>query len=144
MNDKNKNEVIKWSTRITSLFLSTVTAVTMAGCKFSALLIMLFAVPFMFEMPYILSLWLKNVPEWTVTFCVLQLVQTIICQMANPAATAVYAQGDIKGYAIYKSIMNILPLFLSFVSFKFGASPIWLYIPMIVVWAIGGDIVIVM
>lgn len=117
---------------------------TMAGCKFSALLIMLFAVPFMFEMPYILSLWLKNVPEWTVTFCVLQLVQTIICQMANPAATAVYAQGDIKGYAIYKSIMNILPLFLSFVSFKFGASPIWLYIPMIVVWAIGGDIVIVM
>ena len=33
MNDKNKNEVIKWSTRITSLFLSTVTAVTMAGCK---------------------------------------------------------------------------------------------------------------
>lgn len=116
---------------------------TMAGCKFSALLIMLFAVPFMFEMPYILSLWLKTVPEWTVTFCVLQLVQTIICQMANPAATAVYAQGNIKGYAIYKSIMNILPLFLSFVSFEFGASPIWLYIPMIVVWAIGGDIVIV-
>lgn len=115
----------------------------MAGCKFSALLIMLFAVPFMFEMPYILSLWLKNVPEWTVTFCILQLVQTIICQMANPAATAVYAQGDIKGYAIYKSIMNILPLFLSFVSFEFGASPIWLYIPMIIVWAIGGDIVIV-
>ena len=116
---------------------------TMAGCKFSALLIMLFSVPFMFEMPYILSLWLKNVPEWTVTFCILQLVQTIICQMANPAATAVYAQGDIKGYAIYKSIMNILPLFLSFISFEFGASPIWLYIPMIVVWAIGGDIVIV-
>ena len=33
MNDKNKNEMIKWSTRITSLFLSTITAVTMAGCK---------------------------------------------------------------------------------------------------------------
>ena len=116
---------------------------TIAGCKFSALLIMLFAIPFMFEMPYILSLWLRNVPEWTVTFCVLQLVQTIICQMANPAATAVYAQGDIKGYAVYKSIMNILPLFMSFISFEFGASPVWLYIPMIVVWAIGGDIVIV-
>lgn len=33
MNNKNKNEMIKWSTRITSLFLSTITAVTMAGCK---------------------------------------------------------------------------------------------------------------
>ncbi len=116
---------------------------TMAGCKFSTLLIMLFAIPFMFEMPYILNLWLKNVPEWTVIFCILQLVQTIICQIANPAATAVYAQGDIKGYAIYKSIMNILPLLLSFISFEFGASPMWLYVPMIVVWAIGGDVVIV-
>ena len=116
---------------------------TVAGCKFSALLIILFAIPFMFEMPYILSLWLKNVPKWTTTFCILQLVQTIICQLANPAATAIYAQGDIRGYAIYKSVMNIMPLFLSFLSFKLGASPIWLYIPMIVVWAIGGDIVIV-
>lgn len=116
---------------------------TMAGCKFSTLLIMLFAVPFMIEMPYILTLWLKNVPEWTVTFCVLQLIQTIICQVANPAATAVYAQGDIKEYAIYKSMMNILPLFLSFISFELGASPIWLYLPMIVVWGIGGDIVII-
>lgn len=116
---------------------------TMAGCKFSTLLIMLFAMPFMIEMPYILTLWLKNVPEWTVTFCILQLIQTIICQVANPAATAVYAQGDIKGYAIYKSMMNILPLFLSFISFELGASPIWLYLPMIVVWGVGGDIVIV-
>lgn len=33
MNNKNKNEAIKWSTRITSLFLSTITAVTISGCK---------------------------------------------------------------------------------------------------------------
>ena len=33
MNDKNKTELIKWTTRITSILQSTVTAVTMAGCK---------------------------------------------------------------------------------------------------------------
>lgn len=116
--------------------------VTLAGCKFSAMLIMLFAVPFMIEIDYVMKLWLKTVPHWATTFCVLQLVQTIICQMANPAATAVYAQGDIKWYAIFKSVMNLLPLVLTYISFCLGASPIWLYIPMIVFWAIGGDVVI--
>ena len=117
--------------------------VTLSGCKFSALLIMFFAVPFIIEIKYVLGIWLTVVPEWTAVFCVLQLIQTIICQLANPAATAVYAQGDIKGYAIYKSIMNILPLILTYISFMCGASPYWLYIPLIIFWAIGGDIVII-
>ena len=117
--------------------------ITLEGCKFSTLLIMLFAIPFILEMPYVLYIWLNKIPEWTVVFCILQLVQTMICQLANPAATAVYAQGDIKSYALYKSIMNIMPLILSYVSFHFGGGPIWLYIPMIVFWAIGGDVVII-
>ena len=63
--------------------------------------------------------------------------------MANSASTAVYAQGDIKNYAIWKSIMNSMPIILTIVAFKMGGGPIWLYIPMIVVWAIGGNIVII-
>lgn len=117
--------------------------ITIAGCKFSTYLVLLFAVPFIIEMPYVLRVWLKNVPDWAVIFCILQIVQTIICQMANSAATAVYAKGDIKGYAIYKSIMNLSPILVTYIAFKFGAGPIWLYIPMIAIWAIGGNIVIV-
>lgn len=116
---------------------------TILGCKFSAILIIFFAIPFMIEMDYVMDIWLGKVPAWASVFCVLQLVQTIICQMANPAATAVYAQGNIKGYAIYKSIMNLLPLLLAYICFSQGASPIWLYIPMIAIFAIGGDIVII-
>lgn len=123
--------------------ISLMNKITIAGCKFSAMLIMLFAIPFMIEMDYIMNIWLKVVPLWATTFCILQLVQTIICQMANPAATAVYAQGDIKWYAVFKSIMNIMPLILTYISFCYGASPIWLYILMIVFWAIGGDIFII-
>ena len=115
---------------------------TIAGCKYSPLIIMFFAIPFIIEMDYILGIWLKVVPEWTSIFCKMVLIQTIICQMANPAATAVYGQGDIKWYAIWKSIMNLSPVILVYVAFKIGGSPIWLYIPMIVIWAIGGDIVI--
>lgn len=116
--------------------------ITIAGCKFSTFLILLFAIPAMLEMPYILHKWLKVVPEWAITFCILQIIQTIICQITGSAATAIYGKGDIKNYAIYKSIMNILPLLLTYISFKIGGNPYWLYMPMILIWGIGGDIVI--
>ena len=116
---------------------------TVSGCKFSALLIMFFSIPCMIEMPYVLHIWLKDVPEWTVLFCILQLVQTIIVQTAGSAATAVYAQGQIKWYAIWKSVMNAAPVLLTYISFKNGGGPVWLYLPMIVVWGLGGNVVIV-
>ena len=117
--------------------------ITLEGCKFSTLLTMFFGIPLSLEINYILALWLKEVPDWAAIFVVLLIVQTIILQMANSAATAVYAQGDIKYYAIWKSIMNILPVIIVWLAFHYGGSPIWLYIPMIIVWAIGGNVVIV-
>lgn len=114
-----------------------------AGCKFSPLLTMFFCIPLSLEIHYILSIWLTEVPQWAETFVILLITQETIVQMASSAATAVYAQGDIKHYAIWKSIMNIMPIILVWFAFRMGGSPVWLYIPMIVVWAIGGDIVII-
>lgn len=116
---------------------------TIIGGKYSALLTMFFGIPLCLEVHYVLAIWLKDVPAWAGTFVVLQLVQAIIQQTANSAATAIYAQGDIKNYAIWKSVMNILPLFITWIAFRCGGGPIWLYVPMIIVWGIGGDIVIV-
>ena len=115
---------------------------SIVGCKYSALLTLFFAIPLSLEVGYVLSLWLKEVPAWSTTFIVLQLVQSIILQMANSASTAIYAQGDIKHYAIWKSITNAMPVVLVWIAFRNGGGPIWLYIPMIAVWAIGGDLVI--
>ena len=117
--------------------------ITIAGCKFSSLLIAFFAIPFILEMPFILQIWLKEIPKWTIAFCEFQLIHTLVCQIANPIATAVYAQGDIKEYAIWKSVMNIAPVIVTYVCFLNGASPVWLYVPMIIIWGIGGDIVII-
>lgn len=116
---------------------------TLLSGKFSTLLIVLFAIPFILEINYILQLWLVNVPQWTPLFCSMQLIVTIICQMASSSSTAIYAEGHIKWYAIYKSIMNALPVILAFFVFYLGAAPYWSYIFMILIWAIGGDVVIV-
>lgn len=116
---------------------------TLISGKYSTLLIVVFAVPFILEMPYVLKIWLKEVPEWTALFCAMQLVVTVICQMSSSAATAIYAEGNIKWYAIYKSIMNVSPVVLTYVAYYFGGDPYWLYIFMILIWSLGGDIVIV-
>lgn len=116
---------------------------TVASCKFTTFLVLLFSIPCIIEMPFVLGVWLKEVPEWAVLFCILQLVQTVICQTAANISTAIYAKGDIKGYAIFKSITNIAPLFIVYICFKLGGGPEWLYIPMIVVWGVGGNIVVV-
>ena len=113
------------------------------GCKFSTLLTMLFAIPLSLEVDYVLDLWLKEVPDWAATFVVMQLLLGIIVQMADSASTAIYAQGDIKTYAIWKSVTNTLPIFFVWLAFVLGGGPLWLYIPMIIVWAIGGNIVII-
>ena len=115
---------------------------TIASGKYSTLLIVFFAVPFVLEMHYVLRLWLKDVPEWTMLFCCLQLVITVICQMTSSAATSIYAQGDIKWYAIYKSVMNLSPILVTYLAYSLGGSPYWLYIAMIAFWATGGDFVV--
>lgn len=117
--------------------------ITIASCKFVTFLVLFFTVPFMMEMPYVLNVWLEKVPDWAVLFCVLQLIQTIILQSAASFSTAIYAQGNIKLYAIHKSIMNTLPLLLVYIAFKLGGGPVWLYIPMIIVFAMGGNVVII-
>ncbi len=116
---------------------------TIAGCKFSSLITLFFGVPLCLEVNYVLGIWLEEVPDWSAIFVVLQLVQVIIVQMGSSAATAVYAQGDIKHYAIWKSVMNIMPILLTWIAFQIGGGPVWLYIPMIVFWGIAGDVVII-
>lgn len=112
------------------------------GCKYSTLLTAFFAVPLILEMPYVLELWLKSVPDWAILFCRLQLLQSLITQSAGSLETSIYAEGRIKKYAIWKSLMNVLPIFITYLSFRMGGGPFWLYVPMIIIWGVGGDLVI--
>ena len=122
--------------------LETMNHATLLSGKFSTLLIVFFAVPFILEMDYVLHIWLKDVPLWTSLFCCLQLLITITNQLCSSTATALYAEGHIKWYAIYKSIMNFAPVVFTYLAFYYGCSPYWLYICLIAFGALGGDVVI--
>lgn len=114
---------------------------SLIGSKYSYYLLAFFAIPFIFEMPTILKIWLKNIPDWAILFCQLQLIRSLLEGITGYISTMVNANGKIKGISISKSILSIMPLFLSFLSFYFKGSPYWLYIWWIVCWGILNNLV---
>ena len=57
-----------------------------------------FALPLILEMPYVLKLWLKNVPEYAVLFTILALIDALIDTISYPLMAAAQATGKIKLY----------------------------------------------
>ena len=77
----------------------------------------------MFETEIILKLWLKIVPEYTVVFTQLVIVNILIDCISGSLMTAAQASGRLK---IYQSVVGgllLLNLPMSYVFLKFGLQP---------------------
>lgn len=90
------------------------------GAKFSFFLMLLLSLPVLIETPYILGLWLKEVPEGTVTFLRIIICTTLIYTMAQPIMTANNATGKVRTYYIVCGSMLILILPVSYVALRMG------------------------
>ncbi|MEZ7505867.1 MATE family efflux transporter [Flavobacterium sp. Arc2] len=104
---------------------------TLGGTKISFFLLSFLYIPFLIKMPYILGLWLKNVPEFTVVFCRLLLIRNLIEQLYIPLTNALGAVGNIKKFQMVSSFLNIIPIIVSYVFFYIGLPPYTLYIAFI-------------
>ena len=105
---------------------------SMIGSKLSFFLLMLLYVPIIIEMPYLLSIWLKTIPEFTQIFCILLLLRNLLEQLFITLASSIAATGNIKHYQTSISILTILPLPISYYLFQLGMQPYWLYIVFII------------
>ena len=114
---------------------------TMMGSKLSFFLIMVFHIPILIEMPYILMLWLKNIPDSTVIFCRLLLARSLIEHLFFPLVSAIAAVGNIKSYQVSSSILTIIPLPVSYYLFQIHYPPYTLYI-VFFIYAIIASIII--
>lgn len=114
---KNEEEMLHWS---------------FTSCRFSYLLLAWIAIPFCFESNFILNIWLKNVPDWTVIFIQLQLVRTLLEQLSLGLNTALNAQNRIKTLNIQSSYLYFIALVVICLLFWAGYPPYMLFISMIV------------
>jgi O-antigen/teichoic acid export membrane protein len=92
--------------------------------KFSFLLISLISFPVILECRYVLHLWLKEVPEYAVVFCQLNLISGLLTSMFTVLTFAIHATGRIKHLSFVSGTIYILVIPISYFFLKAGFSPI--------------------
>ncbi len=101
---------------------------TTFGAKYASALYSLIAIPIFIEAPYILKLWLQNIPEWTIIFVRFQLLRTFIEFQFTTLPSSIAATGKIKKYSFCSSLSNLLQLPAIYIFFRLGFPPYFMYI----------------
>lgn len=94
--------------------------ISLISSKYSVWVIALFAIPLIMEMPYVLKLWLKDVPEYTLRLSQLILVLAIVYQFSVGLMSSIQAVGKIKNYFIVMSILILSNLPICYLILKLG------------------------
>ena len=94
------------------------------ACKFGSVLVILFAVPLIVEMNYVLELWLKNPPMYVSPICQWLLAMLIVERMTTGQMLAVNARGKIAKYEIIQGFTLFFALPLMWLFFRLGSSPV--------------------
>lgn len=93
------------------------------GSKYSFFLILLLTLPILIETDFLLGIWLKEVPRYTVDFVRLMLIIGIIESLSKTLIQTMFATGDIKKYQIIVGSVTILNLPLSILFLYWGYNP---------------------
>lgn len=93
------------------------------GAKYSFFLLFILSLPILLETEIILKTWLKIVPEYTVIFTRLAIINVLIDCVSGPLMTAAQASGRIKKYQAIVGGLLLLILPISYLLLKFGFPP---------------------
>ena len=91
--------------------------------KISYFLLYILAIPILFNIEYLLQLWLKIVPDYTAIFCKLIIIYSLIEAISGPLWMSVFATGHIRNYQIVIGIVILSNLLLSYIFLKLGFAP---------------------
>lgn len=96
--------------------------------KVSYVLVLIFSVPLILEMQYILGVWLgETVPAHTLSFSRLSVVSILISIFHMPIVQVMHATGKVKKFQLYTSIVILAILPLSWICLYVGLPPEFVY-----------------
>ena len=90
------------------------------SAKYSFCLLWLFILPLLLETEYVLTLWLKTVPEHTILFTKITLVVLLVDAWRSPFITGMHATGKIKIPNVVCGTLLILTLPISYLFLTLG------------------------
>lgn len=89
--------------------------------KVSLLLAFALMFPIIFNIDFILKLWLgDNIPPYTSQFAILTLIQLLLVSCGTPIDTAIFATGKIKSFQLWLSGLIFLNVIFIYLFFKLG------------------------
>lgn len=91
--------------------------------KYSYYLLFVIALPVYICCDDLLKVWLTDVPDYSLSFCRLMIIFSLLDAIQCPLWTSIQATGDIKRYQIIMSIMIFINIPLSWLALKIGYPP---------------------
>ncbi len=91
--------------------------------RYSFFLIFFISLPALLETKFVLTIWLKTVPDYTISFCRLVLVYNFITSLMSSVAMAFHAVGKLKAVSLVSGSLCYLSVMISFIFLKLGYAP---------------------
>lgn len=95
----------------------------MRSSLFSMYLISLLIFPLIASTQFVLGLWLKKIPEYTIVFVQLVLLNGLVDSVDAPLSATALATGKIRKYEIAVSSVILANIPISYVALKMGCNP---------------------
>ena len=83
--------------------------------KYAYLLMLIASSPFLVSTDWLLNLWLGQVPPFAKEFLILIIIDGLILSLNSGISNVIFASGNIKGYQIMTSCLNILSVLVGFI-----------------------------
>lgn len=109
--------------------------------RYSFLMMLLVSVPFICACKEVLGIWLVEVPDYTIIFVQLILIQSLFFTFDSCFYIGLYACGRVKENALISPTLYIIQFFVIYFLFSWGYSPVALSVVGIITCAIAGVIV---
>lgn len=93
--------------------------------RYSFFLVIICAIPLIFQCENLLELWLDKVPLYARDFCYFIIAVSVVDALAAPLWMSAYARGNIKKYQITISCILFINFPLSALFMAIGLSPTW-------------------
>lgn len=101
--------------------------------KFGFYCVLLFAIPLLMNLPFVLEIWLKNPPQYALEFVTMTLILMLFDALFSPVYMAIVATGRLKVFFTIDCILQIGGLVALYVAFRNGAEPQAMYYLLILI-----------
>lgn len=114
--------------------ISEMSKIVIRGTEFSSYLLLFLGIPLFIEIEFVLNLWLGQVPEHSVAFMRIVMIESLFRTMGNPTITAMHATGKMKMLNVTVGGLLLLIVPQSYILFRLGLTPEIVLLVNVVPW----------